>query len=344
MSTPRISVIIPFYNAERVLPLSLRGIVDQSVQPLEVILVDNNSKDGSALIAKQFAAGHPGTCSYLVEPKQGPSSARNTGVRSARGDIIAFTDSDCIPDEHWLRDVSQAFNKPFIGAVAGKIVGSRSTSSVETFHALFTLRGGPKEKIYDSFSLNAGGFATANFAVRRDLFEKLGGFDESRSFGEDHDLCARIYRSGHCIKYIPSGIVYHVHRSDVISTCRQAFHFGESHPFLLSKHFKRYLLIELGGTSLRATRLPLRAWINLGSADKKVVGIVVLSLLYPPFLALMPAYFAFLFYRAGVMAKRESINLSLKNRLVIPLLLIAKSASMTAGRLWGSVRYRAFCL
>jgi cellulose synthase/poly-beta-1,6-N-acetylglucosamine synthase-like glycosyltransferase len=344
MTNPIVSVVIPFHNSELTLHHCLKGVFAQNFQFFEVILVNNNSKDGSALIAKQFAQEHQGRCSYFVEPEQGPSPARNTGARSARGEIIAFTDSDCIPHEHWLRNISQAFDKPSIGAVAGKIVGSRSANSVETFHALFTLRGGPEEKVYESFSLNAGGFATANFAIRKDLFQKLGGFDESRSFGEDHDLCARIYRSGHCIKYIPSGIVYHLHRSDVISTCRQAFHFGESHPFLLSKHFERYLLIESGGISLRTTRLPLRAWINLSSADKKVVGIVVLSLLYPPFLVLLPAYFFLLLYRTGVMAKSESIDLIVKNRLVIPLLLIAKSASMTAGRLWGSFKYQAFCL
>jgi len=344
MSIPKISIIIPFCNSERVLPLCLRGIVDQTIQPLDVILVDNNSKDGSAFIAKKFEEEHPGRCTYIVESKQGPSSARNTGVRSARGDIMAFTDSDCIPGEYWLRDIMQAFNNPSIGAVAGKIVGSRSANSVEIFHALFTLKGGPQEKVYESFSLNAGGFATANFAVRKDLFEKLGGFDESRSFGEDHDLCARIYKSGHSIKYIPIGIVYHVHRSDVIRTCRQAFQFGKSHPFLLSKHFKKYLLIELGGVSLKDTRLPIRAWINLSSADKKILGIVILSMLYPPFLALIPAYIGFLSYRAAVMARAESIDLSAKNRLVIPLLLIAKSAAMTAGRLWGSVKYHSLCL
>jgi cellulose synthase/poly-beta-1,6-N-acetylglucosamine synthase-like glycosyltransferase len=344
MTNPIVSVVIPFHNSELTLHHCLKGVFPQNFQFFEVILVNNNSKDGSALIAKQFVQEHQGRCSYFVEPEQGPSPARNTGARSARGEIIAFTDSDCIPDEHWLRYISQAFDKPSIGAVAGKIIGSRSANSVETFHALFTLKGEKEEKIYESFSLNAGGFATANFAIRKDLFEKLGGFDESRSFGEDHDLCARIYESGHCIKYIPSGIVYHLHRSDVISTCKQAFHFGESHPFLLSKHFKRYLLIELGGISLRATRLPVRAWINLSSADKKVLGILVLFFLYPPFLVLMPAYFCLLFYRTGVMAKSESVDLSVKTRLVIPLLLIAKSAFMTAGRLWGSFKYRVFCL
>jgi cellulose synthase/poly-beta-1,6-N-acetylglucosamine synthase-like glycosyltransferase len=344
MTNPIVSVVIPFHNSEMTLHHCLEGVFTQNFQPFELILADNNSTDKSALIARQFAAKHRGRFSYLVEPKRGPSAARNAGIRSARGEIIAFTDSDCIPDENWLRHISQAFDKPSIGAVAGKIIGSKSANSVEAFHALFTLKGGKEEKIYESFSLNAGGFATANFAVRRDLFEKLGGFDESRSFGEDHDLCARIYKSGHSIKYIPSGIVYHLHRSDLVSTCSQAFHFGESHPFLLSKHFERYLLIELGGISLRATRLPLRAWVNLSSADKKVLGILVLSFLYLPFLALMPIYLAFLFYRTGTMARSESMNLTLKNRLVIPLLLMAKSASMTAGRLWGSGKYRAFCL
>jgi hypothetical protein len=100
----------------------------------------------------------------------------------------------------------------------------------------------------------------------------------------------------------------------------------------------------LGGVSLKDTRLPIRAWINLSSADKKILGIVILSMLYPPFLALIPAYIGFLSYRAAVMARAESIDLSAKNRLVIPLLLIAKSAAMTAGRLWGSVKYHSLCL
>jgi cellulose synthase/poly-beta-1,6-N-acetylglucosamine synthase-like glycosyltransferase len=344
MTNPILSVVIPFHNSEMTFSRCLEGVFAQSLQLYEVILVNNNSIDRSALIAKQFAAEYPDKCIYLVEPKQGPSFARNRGVKNARGEIIAFTDSDCIPDQHWLRDILKAFDKPFTGAVAGNIKGTGSANSVEIFHALFTLRGESHQRICKSFFLNKGGFATANLAVRRNLFESLGGFDESRSFGEDHDLCARIYESGHSIKYIPSGVVYHIHRGDVISTCRQAFHFGESHPFLLSKHFRRYLLIEFGGQSLRTSRVPFKAWINLGSAEKKLLAIVVLGLLYSPFLLLIPAYFAFLFYTAGAMAKRQSINLDVKDRLVVPFLLITKSGAMTTGRLWGSAKYRAFCL
>ena len=344
MTNPTISVVIPFYNAERTLRQCVSSAFAQDFQPFEVILVDNNSTDGSSLIAREFVAERGGNCFYVAEPRQGPSPARNTGTGFAKGEIIAFIDSDCVPHERWLWNIMKAFNNPSIGAVAGRIVGARAVNSVETFHALFTLKGGRQEKVYKSFSLNTGGFATANLAVRKLLFENLGGFDESRSFGEDHDLCARIYRSGHSIKYTPSAVVFHHHRSDVLRTCRQAFHFGESHPFLLSKHFEKYLLLELGGVSLRATRFPIRAWINLSSADKKVLAIFLLSMLFPPFLALLPVYYGFLFHRAGVMAKSECINISRKNRLLVPLLLVAKSASMTAGRLRGSCEHHVLCL
>ena len=118
----KVSVVVPFYNAERTLAECLEALADQDYAEYEVILVDNNSTDLSPAIAREFLETHPDFEAQLVrEQRQGVSIARNSGARLATGEIIANTDSDCLPTRSWLSELVEAFADEEIAAVAGNI-------------------------------------------------------------------------------------------------------------------------------------------------------------------------------------------------------------------------------
>jgi GT2 family glycosyltransferase len=347
LAMKEVSIVIPFRNAATTLGRCLGSLLHVDHDHFEVILVDNGSTDASAQIASKFISGDGRRlCTKLVrEEMPGASAARNRGVQEAIGSYFAFTDADCIVTRDWLKETLAAFVDNGIGAVAGSIVGFSPRGSVDAFHCLFTLPACSNPRTYNGYHLNSGGFPAANLVVRAEAFKCAGGFDNSNPiYGEDHDLCARIYKAGYAIQWVPSGLVYHIHRSSFGSTCRQAFNSGFGHALLLSTHFERLLLIETGIGTLRSTRFPLRVWLDLGAADKKILGFLLGGLLFWPCAMLIPAYFIYLLFYMADRARKKEVPIRNKDLLVMAAALIAKSAGMTAGRIRGSLRHGVVCI
>lgn len=340
-----VTVVVPVRDGARTLERCLAGLRDQRCPPDQVIVVDNGSRDGSGPLARAFAgrtAGFP--LVVLEEGRPGASVARNRGAAAATGEVVAFTDADCQPDPDWLARLLAAFG-PGIGAVAGGVRPAAPGGAVEAFAALYTLRTGDEPFDATRFTLRQGGFPTANLAVRRDLFDKLGGFDEAiRIYGEDYDLCARVYAAGYTIRYEPAAVVFHHHRTTLRGLLRQSFGFGTAHAYLLRRHFGRKLLIEVPAATWEREDLPGRLWLDLASADKKLLAILLAGLWLPVlWLGVLP-YLAYLYGDAARRFQREGLDVPPGARLAAPLLLVAKSAAMTAGRVTGSVRFGAICL
>jgi len=340
----KISVVVPFFNAEKTLALCLKGLSSQHLSPLEVIMVNNDSTDNSAKIAKEFVAENPETFRYLFEFRRGPSYARNTGAKEAKGEIIAFIDSDCVADPNWLKEIYEAFNDLEIGSVAGKIESYETESLLDKFHALFTMKGLSCPQSFTEFTLVKGGFPTANLSVRKDVFIHIGGFEESmKIYSEDYDLCARIYRTGYRIKYTTKAVVYHKHRNTLIGTWKQSFGFGTGHAVILKKHFKRLIIIDLPRYQYFSKKWPLRLWVDMASADKKLLGIVLLSFFWWPLSIFIIFYFIYLYANMDFRLKQKGLNAAFLDKLQLILLLNFKSAAITAGRIVGSFRNRVLC-
>ena len=339
-----ISFVIPFFNSEKTLALCLQAMEAQTIQPFEVILVDNNSRDKSKKIAKNFVVNHPSYARYLFADQQGPSSARNCGAEAATGKIIAFIDSDCIADSKLHEDLLGAFGEPKIGAVAGRISGFGKESLWDKFHFMFTLKSLSDEQIYSEFTLVRGGFPAANLAVRKDVFERIGGFNEAlQIYSEDYDLCARIYAAGFSIKCVTNATVYHKHRNKLKDTWRQSFGFGKGHAILLKKHVDRLFIIDLPKYQCICQNWPLRLWLDLSGADKKLLGLIFLSIAWAPFTALMLVYFGFLFNYMGNRLRKDHIKANFWEKWRLILLLLFKSSAITCGRLIGSLQNLVLC-
>ncbi len=135
MNELTVGVIIPTRNRADLLHNALEALSRQTRMPDEVIVVDNGSSDHTCQVVGQFSGLLP--IRYLFESTPGAGQARNTGIRHASSDVLAFTDDDCIPDENWLHFIELSFLRdPNIGMVAGKVTPQRDgTTWAERFAA-----------------------------------------------------------------------------------------------------------------------------------------------------------------------------------------------------------------
>jgi len=310
------------------------------------VLVDNGSTDDTRARLTAFAASGPAAkVVVLDEPLQMADPKRNTGARAATGEIIAFCDADCCPRRDWLAALGAPLADPSVGAVAGRLHSTPPAGVVEVFSSLFTLQAPAGPARHTRWTPWAGGFPTANLAVRRALLERVGGFDESVAiYGEDYDLCARLYATGAAIVYTPEAGVEHQHRVTLRAMVRQAFGFGRSHAWLMRRHVPRGLWLDLPRASIARPGFPLAVWIDAGAPDKKMLALLALGLAWRPLLVLAPVYGGWLWLDVGGRARARGLALSATARWGLVGCLLAKAAAMTCGRWWGSLRYGRACL
>lgn len=188
---PRISVIVPVYNRKITLEHCLKGLIGQDypAHKYEVIAVDNNSTDGSAALVGRYPR-----VTLLHETKQGSYAARNRGLRLAKGEIIAFTDSDCVASPDWLSKIDQAMQDRRLQVVLGSARPGGQT------HAIRLLGAYEMHKDRYVFSMRRSETYyghTSNMAVRRDAFVALGSFDEWQRGADSAFVQRAVDRFGH---------------------------------------------------------------------------------------------------------------------------------------------------
>ena len=203
---PTVSVVVPVHDGARTIGACVEALLDLDYpcSALEIVVVDNRSTDAT----RHVLAAYP---VRVVEETAVQSSyaARNRGVAVTAGEIVAFTDADCIPARGWLRALVGAIDGPGIGGVAGAIQPHRARSAVERYQAGRSLRA---ER---AFAHPVMPFAqTANAAYPRTVLAQVGGFDPTIVFGGDLDFSWRMQRAtGLRLVYAPGALVRHQHRT-----------------------------------------------------------------------------------------------------------------------------------
>jgi glucosyl-dolichyl phosphate glucuronosyltransferase len=223
----KISVVVCTYNRCESLKRTLKGfseVVFPEGYSWELVLVDNNSKDETKIIAEEFKEESGLNLKYVFEAKQGLSYARNRGINHSKGEIIAFTDDDVVVDRYWLLNIERAFEEHDVSCVGGKIlpvweIPKPKWLKHDLHYMLALLDYGDKP-----FYLKSPIIWGANFSVKADIFGKYGGFDANlgripgRLFaGEETEFVRRILNKGEKILYDPNAVVYHYISSDKIS-------------------------------------------------------------------------------------------------------------------------------
>jgi len=185
---PTISLIVPAYNEEAYLPACLDAIMQNVAgKAIEVIVVDNNSNDGTRQVIERY----PGV-TYQFEPRKGITRARQCGYLAARGEILAFVDADTHPPAGWIDQIWEQFGaKKDLACLSGPY----------SFYDLSGLRNKVSRGWFvvarPLYSMIGYIIVGGNFAIRRDVLDKMGGFDRTIEFyGEDADIARRAGQHG----------------------------------------------------------------------------------------------------------------------------------------------------
>jgi len=230
---PSVTIIIPVRNRPDDISDCLSSLMnlDYPTDKLEIIVVDDASDDNTPEIISGFPIR------LLKNPqKMQASYSRNIAAKEAKGNILAFIDSDCIADSLWLKALVPAFLDETNGAAGGKVDSWFDNKAIDKYEKVSSsLNKGNRSRS----SKEEGNFfylPTCNLLVRKELFQNLGGFNINMTVGEDVDFCWRLKDSGYEIEYAPEGVVFHKHRNMIWPFFRRRFEYGTSEPLLNKKH------------------------------------------------------------------------------------------------------------
>ncbi len=220
--TPLVSVIVPVYNDNEFLQACLNALAKQTYtkEQYEIIVVDNNSQEDVGIVVDGFEH-----VTLVHESQPGSYIARNTGIEVAKGEVIAFTDADCIPAPKWLENgVSTLHSEPNVGLVAGHIdLFAKDSENPNPFELYETVAlAFPQDQFLadDQFGV------TANLFTFKHVLDKVGGFNETLKSGGDKEWGQRVFKAGYTQLYAKDANVDHPARStwEAIREAISAYH------------------------------------------------------------------------------------------------------------------------
>ncbi len=200
---PFVTVIVPTYNRRALLRECLASLLSQTYAEdcYEIIIVDDGSTDGTDDLVDCMAHGSSPELRYFRQSNRGPAAARNLGMKTARGEIIAFTDDDCIASPTWLENGTRPFGAGDIAAVQGQTLPTEPMR-VRFFPPRFAYVVQVTEETWP--------YPTCNMFYRTQAILDVGGFNEQyRAAAEDADLAWRIKDRGMKIVFSDDVLVHH---------------------------------------------------------------------------------------------------------------------------------------
>lgn len=239
-ATVPVSVVVCTCNRAPQLAQCLERLLQLTCLPEEIIVIDNAPRDKSSQeVVEQFDG-----VVYVREPRVGLDIARNTGAKRASLPIVAYVDDDVTVHPLWVYHVWETFQNPAVAAMTGLVIASQLESEAQCiFEKHWSFNRGYVDKTYDGqyfketlpkgppvWEIGAG----ANMAFRKEVFEKVGYFDELLDAGAagcngDSEMWYRVLAKGHAIHYNPRAIVFHEHRENVQELKKQIFYYMRGH-------------------------------------------------------------------------------------------------------------------
>lgn len=211
-----VSVVVPARDSAATLGKCLDACLDQDYPHLEVIVVDDGSQDATAAVAARYPVR------LIRQANAGPAAARNRGWRAAQGEIVCFTDADCVPARDWVRSLLAGYHSHEVAGVGGSYdIANPGSFLAHLIHAEIRYRHSRMPRLVDYL----GGF---NLSYRRRILEEVGGFDESypAPSAEDNELSYRVIKAGYRLVFTPRARVAHHHPERIFPYLRSQFRHG----------------------------------------------------------------------------------------------------------------------
>ena len=313
-----VSVIIPAHNAAHTIEECLQAALSQENIDFkyEVILVDDGSTDATAEIAERMGV------TVIHQENAGPGAARNAGVKASRGEILAFTDSDCAPAPRWLQHLIRPFDDPLVVGVKGTYC-TRQTGLVPRFvqqEYEFKYQRLARQETIDFID-------TYSAAYRRAPFVANGGFEAALPAAQDAELSFRLARKGYKLVFAPDAVVFHWHGKTIWKYARRKFRYG----------YWRYFMTRW---------LPEKALSNSHTPSTMYWQIILLGLALGVLLPLtffwLPAGWLLLsallvFFATAASMLAYIFRTDRPVSVIAPLMLIARAAAIGLGVAYGLV-------
>ena len=224
----RASVVVPARDAAASVGQTVRALLAQDPPPLEVIVVDDGSRDGTGEVARAAGAGQ-----VLRAEGQGPARARNLGLQAARGELIVFTDADCTPRPGFLRALLAPLADPAVAGVKGAYESEQRGLTPRFVQVEY-------EERYRRMARRASidFIDTYAAAYRRAALLEAGGFDERYPFPstEDQELSFRLVERGARLVFAPEARVAHLHAATLAAYARKKARIGYWKVATLRRH------------------------------------------------------------------------------------------------------------
>jgi len=240
-----VTIVIPAKNAQSSMNKCLDSVLKLDYSPYEVIVINDGSTDNTAGILDAY----PGI-KVINTSGVGPAKARNTAVKQARGEFIAFTDADCYADKDWLTELIAGFTAADIASVGGcqRPAVDEGLFGKQVFR--FMLKSGLLTDYGRSCSGNTARVShnpSCNSMYRKEIFLQAGGFLEGLWPGEDVELDRRLSGKGFLMVFNPRAVVYHYRVRDRRAFLRMMDRYGWAQAILVKKHgfFRRIQLAPL---------------------------------------------------------------------------------------------------
>ena len=228
---PRISVVVCTYNGSRTIRDCLQGLSRLAYPDYEVIVVDDGSRDATATIAQEYS------CRLIRTPNRGLANARNTGLKAATGEIVAYIDDDAYPDPHWLSYLAATFMSTSHAGVGGPNLAPPGDGPIA--ECVARAPGRPVHVLVTD--REAEHVPGCNFAFRKKSLEAVWGFDpQFRTAGDDVDMCWRLQQLGFTLGFHPAAMVWHHHRSSLRAYWKQQVGYGRAEALLERKWPEKY--------------------------------------------------------------------------------------------------------
>jgi glycosyltransferase involved in cell wall biosynthesis len=278
---PSLSVIVPVLNTGRTIRATMESLMrlEYPKKILEIIVVDGNSKDQTRKIVQEYPV-------MLVDQEgTGLNAARNTGIKYSSGEIVAYTDGDCVVPRDWAKKIVKNFMNPSIGFVGGTMEGYDKTNLLSNYmdESLFQSKPGFRIRV-ETTDLKLLQFpAGANMAFRRRALARVKFFDENITYGfDDLQPVEAMGFKGFRIVLDPDVSILHQHRSTVLSLLKQHFNYGRGGSLLvihkrasiLASWFAAYLIISLALLSVLSFLIYIGFKINHPLPFNLALGIV----------------------------------------------------------------------